>query len=326
MIRVTELTRRFSGVAAVDSVSFSVGKGEVVGFLGPNGAGKTTTLRMLTCFLPPTSGTAVIAGSDIVSDPLAVRRNIGYLPESVPLYTDMRVSEYLGFRARLKGLSSRAARDRIGRVCEQCGILSVRDRIVGHLSKGFRQRVGMADALVSDPPILFLDEPTSGLDPNQIRDVRDLISELGKEKTVVISTHILPEVEATCRRAIIIDKGRIAADGSLDDLRSGGAKGRRLVVRGKGAPADEILAGLKSLEGVLSADRAEGGFEIRTERSGEAREAVFKLFSGRGWVLTELSGGRNRLEEVFWRVTGFEIGKSARRRGDRAAGPGEEGE
>ncbi len=319
MIKVSELTRRFSGVTAVDSISFSVDKGEIVGFLGPNGAGKTTTLRMLTCFLPPTSGSAEIAGFEITESPLSVRRSIGYLPENVPLYLDMRVAEYLRFRAGVKGVRGSAVQERIRRVCEQCRIGDVRDRIIGHLSKGFRQRVGMADALIHDPPILFLDEPTSGLDPNQIREVRDLISGLGREKTILISTHILPEVEATCKRVIIIDKGRIAADGKLDQLRSQGVKGQRIAVKGSGAPEAEMLDAIRKVEGVASAEHSgrEGGmfFIVVSEGGSGVGEGVYRLFASRGWSLSELRHERMRLEEVFWKVTGFAIG------GHAAGGP-----
>jgi ABC-2 type transport system ATP-binding protein len=311
VIEVRELTRRFSGITAVDSVSFTIERGEIVGFLGPNGAGKTTTLRMLTCFLPPTSGTARIAGHDIHRDPMAVRRNLGYLPESVPLYADMRVDEYLKYRAQLKGVPRGEIRTRMLRVAEQCRIGEVRGRLIAHLSKGYRQRVGMADALIHDPPILFLDEPTSGLDPNQIREVRGLIAGLGEDKTVVISTHILPEVEATCRRVLIIDRGKIVADGGLDELRRGSGPAAVIRCAGTGAPAAEIVSGLKALPGVQSAEQdrtAAHGYVVRAAPDAGTAEAIAGLFAEKGWALRELHGGQRRLEEVFWHVTGFEVG------------------
>jgi ABC-2 type transport system ATP-binding protein len=283
--------------------------GEVVGFLGPNGAGKTTTLRMLTCFLPPTSGTAEIEGHDILDDPLGVRRLIGYLPESVPLYRDMRVDEYLRFRARIKGVPRNRIASRMTRVSAQCRIGDVRSRIIGHLSKGFRQRVGMADALIHDPPILLFDEPTSGLDPNQIREVRDLIAELALEKTLLISTHILPEVEATCDRVIIIHKGRVVTDGRIDDLREGASGESLLRCRGLGEPVAGMTKALGRLEGVVSVreDRNDG-LVLTVTKGANVPQAVSRLFAEKGWELTELRTDRKRLEEVFWRVTGFEVG------------------
>jgi len=283
--------------------------GEVVGFLGPNGAGKTTTLRMLTCFLPPTSGTAEIEGHDILDDSLSVRRVIGYLPESVPLYRDMRVDEYLRFRARIKGVPRDQIASRMTRVSAQCHIGDVRSRIIGHLSKGFRQRVGMADALIHDPPILLFDEPTSGLDPNQIREVRDLIAELALEKTLLISTHILPEVEATCDRVIIIHKGRIVTDGRIDDLREGASGESLLRCRGQGEPVAGMTEALGRLKGVVSVreDRNDG-LVLTVRKEASVPQAVSRLFAEKGWELTELRTDRKRLEEVFWRVTGFEVG------------------
>src|SRR5437588_3671531 len=209
MIKVSELTKKYARTTAVDHISFEVEKGQIVGFLGPNGAGKSTTLRMLTCYLPPTSGGASVNGFDIFHQSEQVRQNLGYLPENVPLYLEMRVEEYLDFRGRLRGMDRDSRRKRIDYVVERCWLGSVRKRIIGHLSKGYRQRVGLADALLHNPPVLILDEPTVGLDPTQIRETRKLIRDLGGQHTVMLSTHILPEVEVVCDRAIIIAAGKI---------------------------------------------------------------------------------------------------------------------
>src|SRR5256884_790125 len=211
MIKVENLTKRYAGVTAIDNISFEVGKGEIVGFLGPNGAGKSTTMRILSGFMPATTGRASVAGFDVFDQSLQARARLGYMPENVPLYTDMRVTEYLRYRAALKGVHHRRITERIGDVKELCGLKSVENKLIGALSKGFRQRVGLGDALVAEPDLLILDEPTIGLDPNQIRQVRELIKNLGEQHTILLSTHILPEVEMTCSRVIIIHKGRIEA-------------------------------------------------------------------------------------------------------------------
>ncbi|MEI8284619.1 MAG: ATP-binding cassette domain-containing protein, partial [bacterium] len=220
MVKVEKLTKKFGTNTAVDSINFEVQKGEIVGFLGPNGAGKSTTMKMLAGFLPPTSGTAEIAGCDVFTDSLRAREHIGYMPENVPLYTDMRVSEFLRYRASLKGVPGRRLRDRISDVLELCGLEDVEKKIISRLSKGYRQRVGLADAMVHEPDLLILDEPTIGLDPNQIRLVRDLIRNLRRHHTILISTHILPEVEMLCSRVIIINKGRIEALDTPQNLRA----------------------------------------------------------------------------------------------------------
>ena len=218
MIEVTHLTKYYGDFAAVRDVTFSVGRGEVVGFLGPNGAGKSTTMRMLTGYLIPSGGSAVVAGCDVLSDPLKARSLIGYMPENCPLYPDMRVEEYLSFRAGIKGVHGSAARSRVAECMDKCWLTGVRRQLVGTLSKGYRQRVGLADALVGNPPVLILDEPTSGLDPTQIIETRKLIAELGQDRTVLVSTHILSEVEKTCTRAVIIARGKVLAQGPLADL------------------------------------------------------------------------------------------------------------
>src|SRR3954463_8340107 len=269
MIEVERLTRRFGTVKAVDGVTFAIGRGEIVGLLGLNGAGKTTTMRMLTTFLQPTSGRATLAGHDVLDDPLEVRRSVGYLPESVPLYTEMRVREYLAYRARLKDVPRARRAAAIRDVVARCQLGDVEDRILGHLSKGYRQRVGLAEAMVHDPDILILDEPTAGLDPIQIREVRALIRELGARHTILLSTHIMSEVEAVCSRVIIIAQGKIAVDERLDRLRTEST----IVLEARG-PADAIHRGLETVPGVervghvvLDGDYA--SFEVHTRNGAD---------------------------------------------------------
>ncbi len=223
MIEVAGLTKRYGDVHAVRGLTFSVGRGEIVGFLGPNGAGKTTTMRMLTTYLTPTSGRAAVGGHDVLDEPLEVRRKVGYLPENVPVYAEMRVREFLTYRAKLKDVPRSKRRAAVDHVVSRCGLLDYETRVLGQLSKGYRQRVGLADALVNDPDLLILDEPTAGLDPIQVREVRGLIRELGERHTLLLSTHILSEVEAVCGRVILIARGRIAIDDRLDQLRTGSA-------------------------------------------------------------------------------------------------------
>ncbi len=232
MIRTSNLTKRFGASTAVDGLSFEIGRGEVVGFLGPNGAGKTTTIRVLTCYHPATSGTAEVAGHRVDLDPVAVRRAVGYLPENVPIYTDLRVEEYLTYRAALKGVPRRERKAAVGRAMERCGVLDVARKLVGHVSRGYRQRVGLADALVANPPILILDEPTSGLDPNQRRRIKQLVRELAQEHTILFSSHILAEVQDVSSRILIIHRGRLRADGTPSQL-VGGSTGRRLHVEAR---------------------------------------------------------------------------------------------
>jgi ABC-2 type transport system ATP-binding protein len=301
MIRVERLSKQFGAVRAVDRVSFEVGRGEIVGLLGPNGAGKTTTMRMLTTFLAPTSGRATVAGHDILDDPLEVRRRVGYLPENVPLYPEMRVREYLNFRAKLKDVPWSKRRAAIDNVVERCGLEEVEDRVLGHLSKGFRQRVGLAESMVHDPDILILDEPTAGLDPIQIREVRGLIRELGDRHTILLSTHIMSEVEAVCGRVIIIARGRIAEDQPLDRLRTGST----IVLEARG-PAGPILGAIESLPGVERVDplSADGGhefaaFEVQTRDGADLREALGQLLYQRGWPLRRLDLRHVTLEERF---------------------------
>ncbi|MBI5480571.1 MAG: ATP-binding cassette domain-containing protein [Deltaproteobacteria bacterium] len=309
MISVQNLTKRYVDTHAVEDLSLEVKEGEVLGFLGPNGAGKTTTIRMLTGFLRPTSGTARVAGFDVVDDSLEVRRRIGYLPENIPLYPEMRVDEYLRYRAALKRVPRGQRQANVDRAVELCGLREERRRIVGTLSKGFRQRVGLADALVHRPPILILDEPTVGLDPNQIREVRELIRDLGQDHTVLLSTHILPEVEMICGRVAIIHRGRLVAEGTPERLRQQLEGGGRVVVelRGPGVDGAEAGAALEKLEGVASVTARRRApdceLEVVVAGDGDPREAIFRLAVERGWVLLGLRRDAASLEDIFARLT-----------------------
>ena len=307
MIKVDQLSKRYAGFTALDSVSFEVGRGEIVGFLGPNGAGKTTTLRILTNFLPPSSGTATVGGFDVFKDSLKVRQQIGYMPENVPLYNDMRVKEYLRFRSALKGLKGKALGEGVGDAMERCGVHEVRRKMIGTLSKGFRQRVGLADALVTRPPLLILDEPTNGLDPNQIRQVRTLIKELGQDHTVLISTHILSEVEMTCDRVIIINKGTIQAHGTPTNLASQLRSAGTVKVELKGGP-EAIEDKLRAIKGVRKVSLEQSHhdwhtFVLRVEAAKDIRESVDRLARDKQWPLRELSRKGVSLEDVFVELT-----------------------
>jgi len=307
MIQVNQLTKRYARHEAVSGIDFSVARGEIVGFLGPNGAGKTTTLRMLTGYLPPTSGTASIAGFDIFRQSIDARRKIGYMPENVPLYEDMRVREYLKFRAQLKGLGNSDTRRRVAEVTDICGLDSVRRKMIKTLSKGYRQRVGLADALVHDPELLILDEPTNGLDPNQIRQIRELIRHLGQTHTVLISTHILSEVEMICNRVIIIDGGKIkAADTPANLVAEMRAAGRIQVE----IQADsEVVAGaLNRLENVkkVTPEALEGDwtrYTVWVDSGTDSRERIARLASQYGWPLRSLFRHIATLEDVFVELT-----------------------
>lgn len=309
IVVVEGLTRRFHGRTVVDGLDFQLKRGEILGFLGPNGAGKTTTMRMLTGYLPPSSGSISVAGFDVATEPVQARRRIGYMPENVPLYTDMRVKEYLHFRAELKGLSGKTMRERVGEVMERCGLTDVRRRMIGNLSKGYRQRIGLADAIVHEPELLILDEPTNGFDPNQILQVRELIRELAGRHTILLSTHILAEVEQTCQRVIIIDEGKIKAMDTptalADGLRS--AADIRLEVR---APSPKAVCEiLRAIDGVRVADLDEelpdGWFAIsvKAESNGDTRVSIVSAVLGQGWKLREIHRAPPRLEEVFLEVT-----------------------
>lgn len=306
MIEVSDLTKRYAGHTAVAGVSFTVGRGEVVGLLGPNGAGKSTILRILACYLPATSGSVRVAGYDVFYQSDEVRRRIGYMPENNPLHLDMRVREYLKFRGRLKGLGSGALRDRVGLVMEQCGLTDVSRRIVGQLSKGYRQRVGLADALVHDPELVILDEPTIGLDPHQIREVRRLIKELARSHTVLLSTHLLPEVEMTCGRILILHEGRLLAADTPDNLQSR-FDGDGQVIAEIAASFSELNECWREMEWVQHFDvsPAEGEFyrcALTARRGVDLRPLVFDTARAHGWKLRELTRSRHTLEDIFVQV------------------------
>jgi ABC-2 type transport system ATP-binding protein len=306
MIKVENLTKRYAGQTAIQDLNFEVGQGEIMGFLGPNGAGKSTTMRILSSFMPPTSGRASIAGFDIFEQSLQARSHLGYMPENVPLYNDMRVTEYLDYRAALKGVPHRRVAERVGDVKELCGLKEVEKKIIGTLSKGYRQRVGLADALVHEPDLLILDEPTSGLDPNQIRQVRDLIKNLGKHHTILLSTHILPEVEMTCSRVIIINKGRIEACDTPENLLSQIRTAGGVMVEAK-VGSDNGAEELKNIPGVRDVTASTEGewqvFALRVEAHADVREEIFRLATARRWTLRELSQRKATLEDVFVEIT-----------------------
>ena len=307
MIEVEGLTKRFVDKDVVANVSFFVPEGEVLGFLGPNGAGKTTTMRMITGFLSATAGKVRVAGLDVDRDPLGVRARIGYLPENVALYPEMRVEEYLRFRAAVEGIPRGEVKARVDEACDRCMVGDVRRQLAGTLSKGYRQRVGLAGALIHKPPVLILDEPTVGLDPRQIVKIRELITELGREHTVILSTHILPEVEQICRRVLIIDNGTIVADGTPEQLRTGLAGTAEVKVELEGPPA-EALVGLSALPGAKTVcDAGNGRFEISVEGGADIRREVFSLAVQKGWMLLELSSSMPSLETIFLRLTTTDV-------------------
>ncbi len=303
MIEARQLTKRYAGRTAVDAVSFDVEKGEIVGFLGPNGAGKSTTLRMLTCFLSASGGSAKVAGYDIYGDSIEVRRRVGYMPENVPLYPDMRVDEYLRFRARLKGLGWRATRSAVGEAMDICSLDGVEKKIIATLSKGYKQRVGLADALVNKPELLILDEPTNGLDPHQIRQSRELIKRLGERHTILISTHILSEVEMTCGRVIIIDRGQIRASDSPRNLIRRLRKPGSVILERQGGvdPARAQLAAVAGVKEVSVIHQRDGwtSFAIATDPHHDAREDLFALVRRENWNIRELASRAASLEDAF---------------------------
>ena len=307
MIEVQDLTKRYAGHTAVSGVSFNVGAGEIVGLLGPNGAGKSTIMRILSCYMPATSGTVRVAGRDVFSEADEVRRRIGYMPENNPLYRDMRVREYLRFRGCLKGLKGRRCRERADVVMEQCGLTEVHRRIIGQLSKGYQQRVGLADALVHEPALIILDEPTIGLDPNQIRSVRQLIKDLGQNHTVLVSTHILHEVEMTCSRVLILREGKILAADTTENLQSL-MSDRGQVIAEIAAPIEDLKDCFEQMPDVEDYDLSPAeGVYIRcalTPRGGtDLRPLIFATAAARGWPLRELTRSRHSLEDIFVKVT-----------------------
>ena len=307
IVEVEHLTKCYPRTIAVNDVTFSVEPGEIVGFLGPNGAGKTTTMRMLSGYLAASGGTVRVGGYDVAEHPLEIRRRIGYLPETVPLYNEMRIDEYLRFRAHLKQMPSRGIRKRLGEVKEMCGLASEGRRIIGQLSKGFRQRVGLADTLLHEPELLILDEPTIGLDPSQIRSVRELIKGLAGQHTVLLSTHILPEVEMTCQRVLIISRGRIVASDTPANLRAMMQGGTRVMAEIHG-PHEEVVEKLKALPHVrmVQSDHKEvwTRYEIECATDVDLRQNVFELAVQEKWLLRELTIHKSSLEEAFIQLTG----------------------
>src|SRR5580658_3513596 len=315
MITVTDLTKRYARHTAVDHVSFEVQKGQIVGFLGPNGAGKTTTMRMLTCFLPPTSGVATVAGFDVLEQPFEVKKRIGYLPETPPLYPEMETVEYLRFVGKLKGLSGAELEKRVDYVCDRCFVTDVRTKLLGKLSKGYRQRVGLAQAIIHNPDVLILDEPTAGLDPKQINETRDLIRGLSGDHTILLSTHILPEVEQTCEQVLIINKGKLVATDSVHNLqnRARGAESVLLEVEGRNGAVDSqtIQHRLETVSGVsrvlFKETRSNRSiFEVESLKDRFIRGDLARAVVESGWNLNELRPAAMSLEEIFLQLTGGE--------------------
>ncbi len=307
MIEISSLSKNYGRHKAVDQISFEVARGEIVGFLGPNGAGKTTTLRMLTGFLPPSSGAARIAGKDIFRESLEVRKRIGYMPENVPLYTEMRVKEYLRFRGALRGLSGGQLRKRMGEVLETCGLSDVRRKMIKTLSKGYRQRVGLADALIHEPDLLILDEPTNGLDPNQIRAIRKLIQNLGEKHTILLSTHILSEVEMTCNKVVIIDGGKVKAADTPQNLVNSMRRAGRVTVEMQ-APIPDAELAITSFEEVtkVTSESLQDGwnrFTVFVAPNTDTRVKLGNLAHQKHWPLRSLSRRVGTLEEVFVELT-----------------------
>ena len=315
MINVKELTKRYARTTAVDQISFEVPKGQIVGFLGPNGAGKTTTMRMLTCFLPPTAGTATVAGFDVLEQPLEVKKRIGYLPETPPLYPEMDTAEYLKFVGKLKGLSGAELDKRVDYACERCAVADVKHKLLGKLSKGYRQRVGLAQAIIHNPDVLILDEPTAGLDPKQINETRDLIKSLAGSHTIILSTHILPEVEQTCEQVIIINKGKLVATDSVRNLqaRARGAESVVVEVAGRNGAVDapvvqeklQRIAGVSRVAVKQQVD-SRAVFEIESGKGKLVRGDIARAVVESGWDLNELRPAAMSLEEIFLQLTGNE--------------------
>src|SRR6202171_5024657 len=313
MITVTELTKRYARQPAVDHVSFEVAKGQIVGFLGPNGAGKTTTMRMLTCFLPPSAGKATVAGCDVLEQPMEVKKRIGYLPETPPLYPEMETAEYLKFVGQLKGLSGAELQKRIDYVCERCSVADVRNKLLGKLSKGYRQRVGLAQAIIHNPDVLVLDEPTAGLDPKQINETRDLIRSLAGSHTIILSTHILPEVEQVCEQVVIINKGKLVATDTVHNLQNRARGGESVLVEVAGRNGNiDPAAVRRKLEQVAGVTRVVAKidgqnrtiFEVEGGKDRSIRGDVARAVVESGWDLNELRTAAMSLEEIFLQLTG----------------------
>jgi len=314
MIEVEDLTKFYGSVVALRQVNFSVEQGEIVGFLGPNGAGKTTALRIITCFMPPTSGTARVAGLDCQQNSLEVRAKIGYLPENVPLYQDMTTRSFLAFAAGAKGVSRSRKPQELDRVMEVCAITSVAERIIGNLSKGYRQRIGIAQALLNDPPILILDEPTIGLDPTQIVEIRSLIKELGTERTIILSSHILPEVSQICQRILIINNGQIIATDTPANLTAQLQRNLQVYLEIEG-PEAEVMKKIDSMAGVLNVTPANGpgSYLIETSRGQDLRPELARTVVEHGWHLRELKLQDLSLEDIFMQLVTDEEGREEHR-------------
>ncbi len=313
MIEVQNLTKRYGPTLAVSDVSFDVQKGEILGFLGPNGAGKTTTMRVITGYLPPTAGKVSVAGFDVAEEPLEAKKRIGYLPESPPVYTDMRVEEYLAFVARIKGVARREIKTRIGEVSEKCAITEVVRRQIGKLSKGYRQRVGLAQAIIHNPDVLILDEPTAGLDPKQIIETRELIKGLAGQHTVVLSTHILPEVSKTCQRVVVISAGRVVAVGTPDEL-TRRLQGYETVLITAEAPAAEMIDRLQRVDGVnwvepRDSRDASVTLEVQSEKGRDLRPELARAVVESNWKLQELKTSGMSLEDIFLKLTTKDLGE-----------------
>jgi ABC-2 type transport system ATP-binding protein len=307
MIEVAGLTKRYGPTLAVSDVSFDVQKGEVLGFLGPNGAGKTTTMRVITGYLAPSEGKVRVAGYDVVDEPLEAKRRTGYLPETPPVYPDMTVAEYLGFVARIKGVARREVRKRIDEISEKCAVTDVQNRQIGKLSKGYRQRVGLAQALIHNPDVLILDEPTAGLDPKQIIETRELIKGLAGQHTVVLSTHILPEVSKTCQRVLVISQGKIVASGTPDEL-THRLQGYETVLVTVEGPAAEIMDKLQRVSGVNLVEPREAAdsrvtFEVHAEKGHDVRAELARAVVESQWKLLELKTSGMSLEDIFLKLT-----------------------
>jgi len=312
VISVQNLSKSYGAINAIHDVSFEVAKGEIVGFLGPNGAGKTTTMKILTGYMPPSAGKAEIDGFEVLEHPIEVKRRIGYLPESVPLYQSMTVERFLGFVAEAKQVAGRERSKEVDRVAETCGLRHVRKRIISHLSKGYRQRVGLAQALINNPPLLVLDEPTIGLDPAQIVEIRNMILGLRESHTVLLSSHILPEVSQMCERVVIINKGRIVATDTPGNLMADTQQGSRLRLEVKGPP-DEVVQALERISGVaaVSKNRETDAYEVRLQPGNDSRAAIAKDMVNRGWDLLGLERVAVSLEDVFMQLVTEENGEAA---------------
>jgi ABC-2 type transport system ATP-binding protein len=328
VIEVQHITKRYGGVTAVDDVSFGVDKGEILGFLGPNGAGKTTTMRILTGYMPPTEGKATVAGFDVFTHPIEAKRRTGYLPETPPLYPDMTVREYLDFAARIKGVPPKERRDRVAAVMKRTFVADMADRHCSKLSKGYRQRVGLGQALIHNPEVLILDEPTAGLDPKQIIETRDLIRSLAGDHTIVLSTHILPEVAQTCQRVVIINKGRVVAVDTPEGLtgRLQGAETLYVQIDLQGAEAEPVLRAIPGVTRVALSDNrgAVQGFEVESARGTDIRRDIARTVVTSGFGLLELRPMRLSLEEIFLQVTTDEAAPLPAAATDNGAAPAAE--